>query len=335
MLTEKELEESLKQEKLWDLNDGEPPKDFEGLQFRFSSLDSVGTSCGNKWGYVSRVYPGKQSLKIKPQFVTVFGRLQGEKAVLLKQSDGDYSDISVNEWLYSQLGRLLLDEVKVPRIKRVYYKYDNSMLSYSLLTDLHNEELFHMEDIISLKLGDPQQQKYYSSFGINDILECMHKFVDNPEDAKRIETGIITTTILDCITNNVDRHGKNWGVIRHSLDNSYDLFAVDHSLAFTNMIDPRPGVVDPSGYPNSVVASTTSKGKPESARKTLAYIQKNFPEEFELMTQRMKDYISEIEQVCKIAEKKLGIRGLTGTIIGRCNKAINHEYTDRGSMEHE
>lgn len=320
------------QKKIWDLRYGPLPSDFKGLQFRYLEIDKIGTS-GNYWGYVSEADSNLD--KIRPQVARAFGPTIGERAALLKYNDYDYSDISVNEWLYGEIAKLLLHEVRVPEIQRVSLKGEPGLLSYSLLPKNHVEELFHMEDIISLKFGDINSQKFYRSFGIKDIIECVGDFISDKKNSEIVTSGIINTTILDCITNNVDRHGRNWGLIRNIENGWFDLFVVDHSLAFINMIDTRPGVVDPSGYTNSVVASFSSKRAPESAKKVLEYIQSNFPNEFTIMGNRISEHLGEIEGLCKTAEKELGgFRHFYTTILGRCNKVLENQYSEKGEMTH-
>lgn len=251
--------------------------------------DTVGTTFGASWVYV-------------------FNEKHDRKIALYKPLDYDEPLGAYAELLYSHITKLCYSNLKL-RVPDIHLASENStlgLLSYSIV-DRITEDLIHIESLIPYKYTTETLKKFFT-LGINDILECIEHEIHNKENFAEVKKAVIFTVLLDAFTNNVDRHGKNWGLIRDKHSDYYELAIFDNVKSFINMFFNR------AGYKNSTLWAiqyngTASSSKLETGNQIAEFIKKTYPEYFEEFISILKNtretFISDISSIQAIDSTRI------------------------------
>lgn len=241
-----------------------PPLDFEKdtIYVQKFAEENVGTTVGAAWVYV-------------------FDKKHNKEVALYKPLDydeplGAYAELFTSYLLDLCLGNDI--KLRIPKIKLVEENNELGVLSYSVLDNV-KEDLMHMDSFLFYKYKREKLKNFYA-IGINDILECVKHEVGDEENFNKLKKAIIFMLLFDAFTNNVDRHGQNWGIVRDKDSNYYELAEFDNVKSFVNMFFNRPGYSDNELWAMSYncVASTPSVGR---GIKIVEFIKENYPIEFD------------------------------------------------------
>lgn len=119
----------------------------------------------------------------------------------------------------------------------------NSETTLESFLGIISEELgreFTPEDLDSIKIGD---------ISVLDILKNVKTiFVEKQQKYRQLEKSIIHTTVIDLMTNNIDRHLTNWSLIRNKKTDEYILGLFDHATNFYNMSLANDSLAMPQDY---------------------------------------------------------------------------------------
>lgn len=240
-----------------------PPLDFEKdtIYVQKFADETVGATIGAAWVYV-------------------FDKEHNKKVALYKPLDYDEPLGAYAELFTSYLLDLCLgDDIKlrVPKINLVQENNELGVLSYSVLDNV-KEDLMHMDSFLFYKYKREKLKEFYA-IGINDILECINHEVSDEKNFNEIKKAVIFMLLFDAFTNNVDRHGHNWGLVRDKNSNYYELAEFDNAKSFINMLFNRPGYSDDElwAMTYNCVTSTPSVGR---GLKITEFIKDNYPTEF-------------------------------------------------------
>lgn len=270
-----------------------PPSQFDTntLYVQKFAEDTVGTTFGASWVYV-------------------FSEKHDKKVALYKPLDYDEPLGAYAELLYSNIAQLCFNNIKirVPKINLVIENNNVGILSYSIV-DRITEDLIHIEALMSYKYKkNPKQQRNIFTLGISDIFESVLHEVHDEKNFIELQKSIIFTILLDSFTNNVDRHQKNWGLVRDKTSNYYELAIFDNVKSFINMFYHR------AGYKNSDLWAITYNGtisslEIEVGNQACAFIKKEYPEYFCEFITNLKTskeiFISDISSIPKLEPQRI------------------------------
>lgn len=253
-----------------------PPPQFDEntLYVQKFAEDTVGTTFGASWVYVHNEKHRK-------------------KVALYKPLDYDEPLGAYAELFYSELAHLCSQNVKIrlPRINLVAENKDIGILSYSIVDQIA-EDLIHIEALMFYKYKNKINEfRNCLTLGLAEILSAIRHEVHDEENFKEIEKAVIWSILLDAFTNNVDRHKKNWALVRNKLSNYYELATFDNVKSFINMFFHR------AGYRKSDLWAISYNGTISSTNiqcgdQICEFIEKEYPEYF-------YEFISTLESVRK------------------------------------
>lgn len=292
------------------------------LAFEVIQKDTVGRSNASPtWGYV---------------YYVVDGKLEDKGIGLYKEHDYDYPDAPSSEKIWSILGKHVLPKARVPNIDIVERDNCNSgLISYRILDNV-TEDLIHIRDILFYKYERQEMKEKNDLYTIEDILECVEMQVQNSENYKEIEESIIQTIILDCITNNSDRHPDNWALIRNKETNKYELGLYDHSTTFINMIDDRR-FLTLDGWGRSFLSINKTNQKRwtgDSGEKILRYIFGNYKKYFDNFYNNLDSNMETIIQQISEEELKTDKNRLINRLREK-KRFLKKLYIEKGELEYE
>ena len=251
-----------------------PPWQFndDTLYIQKFAEDTVGTTFGASWVYV-------------------FSEKHNKKVALYKPIDYDEPLGAYAELLYSHIAKLCFSNIRirVPEINMVMENNNLGILSYSIVNSI-TEDLIHVDSLLFYKY-ERKELKTFFTLGVKDIFECIGHEVCNEENFIEIQKSVIFTILLDAFTNNVDRHGKNWGLVRNKVSDYYELAIFDNVKSFINMFGNRTGYKDKDLWVieyNGIVSSS----KLETGYEVCKFIKENYP-----------DYFNEFISILKSVEK--------------------------------
>lgn len=273
--------------------------EFTGMIFYEEEPDSLGGSGGNPtWGYIYK-YLGEEEKEEN--------KLIGIGDAIYKGYDYDYPYDAYCEKIYSVLGKNTLSNSRVPKIDVVIPQKtkEPTTLSYCVFNS-EEEEMFEIKDFLYNKFDNDELKQKQEIISIKDILECVKFSIDDEENYKEIEEGIVQVLILDAITNNPDRHPNNWSIVRNIQNGKYELAIFDNSRAFYNMIQKRNNT---KWAPSYVVTEERKRnGLGDSGDKVIEYLSKNYKEYFDkFMLNFMKelpDFFNELDEMPYDIDKK-------------------------------
>ena len=251
-----------------------PPWQFndDTLYIQKFAEDTVGTTFGASWVYV-------------------FNEKHNKKVALYKPIDYDEPLGAYAELLYSHIAKLCFSNIRirVPEINMVMENNNLGILSYSIVNSI-TEDLIHVDSLLFYKY-ERKELKTFFTLGVKDIFECIGHEVCNEENFIEIQKSVIFTILLDAFTNNVGRHGKNWGLVRNKVSDYYELAIFDNVKSFINMFGNRTGYKDKDLWVieyNGIVSSS----KLETGYEVCKFIKENYP-----------DYFNEFISILKSVEK--------------------------------
>ncbi len=239
------------------------------MVFREIQKDTIGKSgsCPT-WGYV---YQNKN------------GKLKYKGIGLYKEYDYDAPHAAYAEKVWSIIGKQVLKDSRVPDIDMVEEQKDETgVISYRLL-DNDKEDLMHIRDILFNKFERTDFKEQKDIFNIEDLIECIAMQIEDKENFVDVRKQVLHTLLLDSVTNNGDRHGNNWALIRDKETNKYMLANFDHSSAFIDMFSEKK-FCTANGWVTSYIATTPDRKRfmmGNCGNEVIEYILKNYREEFE------------------------------------------------------
>lgn len=265
----------------------------EEIVFKEIQKDTIGRSGSSPtWG---AVYENKD------------GNLNFKAIGLYKEYDYDIPDAAYGEKIWSILGKKILKNVRVPNIDVVEErKGDACCISYRLLNN-DTEDMIHIRDILYHHYEREELKKKRDLFQIDDILKCVKTQVPDEENYKEIEKAMIQTILLDCVTNNADRHSNNWAIIRNKATNKYELAAYDHSSSLVDLLNDKRYHTAKGWVGSYIIIDERYRkiglGNPGDV--LIEYISKKFPEYYEEFT---NNYVSNLDEALEeIKNSNLGI----------------------------
>jgi len=244
-------------------------RDENKLYLQFQSMDTVGTTSGNKW-------------------VKVYGNGHEAQTALYKPEDPEEIYGAQAELISSHFCKLCLDglKIRVPEINMVKDKGDLGLISYRV-HDRTTEDFYHIQSLVLHNKYNEKQLSQLYSLGLSDILDSIRTEIHDDVNYKEIEKAIVMATCSDAMTNNADRHGKNWALVRNKDTNNYELAIFDNVKSFINLINNRIGYPDKELWATSYVApESIAQARPSSGDKIINYIKKEYPEYFNEFLER-------------------------------------------------
>lgn len=290
--------------------------------FEIIQRDTIGRSNSSPtWGYVYHM---------------VDGNLVDKGIGLYKENDYDYPDAAYAEKIWSIIGKNILSKVRVPNIDVVEpYKNNTGLISYRIL-DNDKEDLIHIRDLLYHKYERQEMKERNDLYTIDDILECIKMQVKDQENYKEIEKSIIHTIMLDCITNNADRHPDNWAIIRNKKTNKYELGIYDHSTTLVDMIDYRKFLTS-NGWVSSfllIEEPKQTRWTGDNGEKILRYIFDNYKEYFDEFYTNINNNMEKV--VKEISEEDLGTN--KDRVINKLREKkrfLKKLYIEKGELEYD
>lgn len=259
------------------------------LLLRKLALDTVGTTSGAVW-------------------VKAYGKYRDGKTALYKPLDYDEPFGAQAELISSHFDKLCLDGIKVriPEINLVGTKNDLGILSYRV-HDKTSEDFIHIDYLLRYKYTDKEISKFYT-LGIKDVLECIKAEVAREDNYKEIEKAVIMVACADAFTNNADRHGKNWALIRNKDTDYYELAIFDNVKSFINIMFNRTGYANDAlwsiGYLGLNSSCNISTGK-----NIVDSIKKEYPEYVDEFIERFnsvrKQFCEDIKDVYGVDSRRI------------------------------
>ena len=283
------------------------PENFDGYVFHAMYRDPVGNSGGNPtWGRAYRYCNGE---------ISYVGDC------LYKCMDYDEMDGPYAEKLWSMFGKKVLDGgTRVPEITLIKDSRDKEtgILSHIIL-DNAKEDLILMRSVLFHKYDRQTMVKLRSIFPIQDLLESVklqiidsNRLEESTANYKEVESQIIQTLLLDAVTNNADRHAKNWGLIRDKKTNKYVLGVFDHSSSFLDMISERPRATGNSYWTTCYLKTdpnAQSYGLGISGDKMIKYLIANYPDEVKKFNEKFVKALPEfLEELSNAPSSKIHVR---------------------------
>lgn len=291
------------------------------ILFREIQKDTIGKSGSSPtWGYV---YLNKNG---KPKYKGIG---------LYKEYDYDAPHAAYAEKVWSIIGKGVLKDSRIPDIDIVEAtKGEAGVISYRVL-DNDKEDLIHIRDILFNKFQRADFKEQKDIFSIEDLIECIGMQIENKENFINVKKQLLHTLLLDAITNNGDRHGNNWALIRDKKTNKYKLADFDHSSAFVDMFNAKEFyTVD--GWVGSYITTNPNRKKfmmGACGDEIIEYISKNYRKEFEefsiIFDQNLDSIIKEIENEELDIDKNRVIRKL------KKRNSILKEKINREEQEYE
>lgn len=275
------------------------------MAFIKTRKDTIGMSqCGPTWGYA---------------FETENGKMRWKEEGLYKEYDMDSPKVAYSEKIASIIGKKLLKNIRVPDIEIVEaVKGESGLISYIILNN-DKEDMFHIRDILFNKFERAELSSMRNIVSIKDILESIKIQVEDEENYKEIEKGIIHTLLFDALTNNGDRHPHNWALIRDKITNRYELGIFDHASCCVPMMVQQQNL----GYEKwgGSYVKTRDDGIPkrvgDSGETIIKYIYENYKDYFVEFADLLEIEFSEIMQEIKNENLPIDIMALQSSLYKR------------------
>jgi len=256
-------------------------------------VDHVGTTYGSVW-------------------VKVYGENDFDRTALYKPCDPDEPHGAQAELISSHFFTSCFDGIKCLRVPKINMVRDNEqdlgIISYRV-HDKVKEDFTHMDSLLlHYKYSEQDLSKIYT-LGIGDILDCIREEVTDDNNYKEVEKAIIMVACADAVTNNADRHGKNWALIRDKDTNHHELAIFDNVKSFVNLIYQRTGYRENDlwsiGYIGAKSSTNISTGK-----SVMEYVKKYYPEYFDEFDDRFenvrKQFLEDIKSIPQIDTNRIG-----------------------------
>ncbi|MBQ7668541.1 MAG: hypothetical protein IJS47_04380 [Clostridia bacterium] len=284
----------------------EVPQEYAAntLYLQTFAVDTVGTTDGSVW-------------------VRVYGDRRNGEVALFKPEDPEEIDGAQAELISSHFEKMMLEgvHVRVPEINIVKAPcitgIGNGILSYRL-NDSVREDFIHIGSLLRYKFTGAQISKLYT-LGIQDILDCIRMEVNDATNFKEIEEAVVKVILTDAFSNNADRHGKNWALVRDKDTNHSELAIFDNVKSFINMMTDRVGYKHDDLWSIGYLG-VDSKELPEIGERIVKGIEKMYPEYFNQFMTRFNN-IRDI-----FCEDIVGINGVNASRIESVFRKKAHEF---------
>ena len=295
---------------------------FNGFVFFKFYRDPVGNSGSNPtWGDLYEVIKGKEHYKGN---------------CLYKEMDYDEPYASYCEKLWSILGkRVLGGKTRVPEITLVKPEGSSECgaLSHIILNN-DTEDMADMKKMLFFKLERQEQEKLKYLVDYQDLIDCVRIQVNNEENFKELEEQIVNTMLLDAVTNNADRHAKNWALVRNKATNHYSLGLYDHGVSFLDMVSDRPNATSTSNG-RSMWTTTYIKTDPnvvyrgmgDTGDKIVKYLFNRYPEISEKFYETFCRELPGFEQDLKDAPSDINTKRIMSNLL--IKKRVMEKIIDR------
>lgn len=286
-------------------------EDFDGYVFYSLFRDPIGNSGGNPtWGDL--YYKGKDNSRV--HFLT---------KCIYKCLDYDEMDGPYAEKLWSMLGkRVLTNGTRIPEITLIKdSKYNDLGIASHIILDNNKEDMQDIRTLLFFKYDRQDMVKMKSVYPIEHVLEAIKMQIGDEANYKEVEKQVLQAILLDAMTNNADRHAKNWSLIRDKRTNRYTLGLFDHSSSFLDMISERP-MATGKGYWSStylkIKPETNTYGLGESGDKIAKYVVDNYPEiakEFcDNFANALPEFFAELEEA---PTQRINVRRIKSTLTAK------------------
>lgn len=266
-------------------------KRFKGLIFKTIDRDAVGRSSGNpRWGHVFEYKDGRIS--------------KNNRIAVYKEPDYDEPDGPYAEKIWSILGKLVLPDCKIPEIDVIWDKKNKlipGVISYSIV-DKQREDMIDMRTILRYNsIKEEELRKNDDRLNLDELLNYVKNYIGDEKEYNKIESQIIRAILLDCITNNFDRHPDNWALIREISSGTYTLGLYDNTVSFVNMLNCRPGVVNSENWGKIfILVSNHNNKQTDMSDEVVKYICNKYPEYskefFETFDRNLNEICEQIKQ---------------------------------------
>lgn len=291
--------------------------------FRELQKDTIGRSGSNPtWGYV---YSNSKNGKIKFNGIA-----------LHKEYDYDFPLAAYAEKAWCIFGKELLeDNVRVPFIEVVEKEPRQAeILSYRIM-DNNKEDMIHIKDTLFNKFERDEMKQKRDIYTIEELLECLKIQVGSEENYKRVEKAVLNVLLLDCVTNNGDRHAFNWALVRNKEDDKYDLAVFDHSGSFANMLELREYYAKNGWSTTYVNVDNKKRGYNigSGGKEVTEYISSKYPEYFQEFSDKFINKLPKILDDINREEMKIDFNRLSSKMIEKKNFLI--KLRDRGERDYE
>lgn len=303
------------------------PEDFDGYIFYKIRRDSIGKSGGDPtWGDVYKCNKNK---------ISYCGKC------VYKKLDYDYPKSAYAEKLWSLIGKRVLKDCRVPDITLIRdSKYKElGMLSHIIL-DNDTEDLIDMNTLMFYKYERQDLNKFKLIVNFEDLLECIKVQVSDEKNYGEIERQVVETLLLDCVTNNTDRHTNNWCLVRDKNTNKYVLGVFDHSSSFVDMMTEGLKGVSKNGWTSTSIRTTEQSAKlgiGDNGDVLLKYLVKKYPEIsksfLDTLTINLPDFYEDIKEMSGDIDTKRIRRNLESKVEQIRGLILPDERNERGGRE--
>lgn len=166
---------------------------------------------------------------------------------------------------------------------------------------------------LTTEMGREITSQEISGIGIEDtnieqFLRDIKRFsIQKEQNYHELEKSIIQTTVIDLMTNNVDRHLTNWALIRNKKTDRYVLGIFDHATSFFNMSLKQDSRAISQDYlkanwaPSSVLLDLPNDIKNLSSRgiDVFKYLMNNYSDYTLEILQKLHDKLPEFEKAIR------------------------------------
>lgn len=282
------------------------PEDFDGYIFLKLFRDPQGNSGSNPtWGDYYK-YSKSEILK--------FGR------GVYKSMDYDAPLASYCEKLWSLLGKKVFHSepnpisknLRIPHITVVKDEKsgERGAISHIILNN-DKEDLIGINTILFHKYDRQALDKMRSVVVFDDLLYCLHEQIPDEENYKEVEKQIIQVLLLDAVTNNVDRHTKNWSLVRDKETNHYTLGVFDHGSSFVDLISQNEFARQNNYWSityTKIDHVTQTMGIGDSGEKIVRYLVDRYPEIAQEFNDALSKALPEFQQYLVDAPSNIDVK---------------------------
>ncbi len=288
------------------------PEDFDGYVFVKLFRDPQGNSGSNPtWGDYYRFRNGEMAK---------FGR------GVYKSMDYDAPYAPFCEKLWSLLGKRVFHdgqnpiskELRVPHITVVKDEQTGERGAISrIIIDNDKEDLLGINTILFHKYDRQALDKMRSVVVFDDLLYCLQAQIEDEQNYKEVEKQIVQVLLLDAVTNNVDRHTKNWALVRDKVTNHYTLGVFDHGSSFVDLISENEFARQNNYWSityTKIDHVTQTMGIGDSGEKIVRYLVNRYPDVAQEFYESLCKALPEFQQYLVDAPSEINVRRIMSNL---------------------
>lgn len=303
------------------------PVEFNGYVFRKLYRDPIGQSGGNPtWGELYQYRDNEMYYVCNCVF---------------KEFDYDFPNNAYAEKMWSILGRKVLKDCRVPEITVVNdRRYNEVGICSHNIIERTVEDPYDIKTLLFHKYEREELNKLRSIVPLEDLIECVKIQVNDETEFKRVEKQVINAILLDCMTNNADRHMNNWTLIRDKRTEKYTLGLYDHSASFIDMMkEEKKASVD--GWTSTYLSIDPSRGRNgvgNLGKDVLKYIINKYPETSRDFFEKLYEELPSFYQNIEYLDSKIDIKRIRKNFEGKkyyINKILEEREEKIGGEERE